>query len=668
MFGDCPGSRRAEVEIRKFAERVLLGECIEDKRIAPGRIVDRNPGPALRGELMPGRPKGLELHSQGRHRFSFPTVHDLDDDLMRGRALHFFANHELLALELMALVLLRFPDAPAAFRRTIVNTMTDEQRHMGLYLRRMKELGVQFGDISVNSFFWDGLSKVASPVEFVAQLSLVFEQANLDFSRYYAGLFAKIGDQKTHDILKEVYEDEIGHVRVGLTWFKRMGGVSEFGDEPASLFDSHRRHLRFPLNLGRAKGGVLFDDEGRRRAGLPDAYIERLRNHREPRGRPPRIHLYRVLVELPMARQLGPELELLPALCVPGDDVVLVKKMPSASFVADLVSTGFLSPRFIQIGAPEEVGISERDLGHRHCGELVPWRWDTEAADVLTRSLRGFDQTKIIAQGRVSLAYAEREEFLRVAAMSRFDDSVRSHPGRRAWRDAWLDKGENANESRPSDCEVRVILRVSFEIDRRGDVHSRRISRIVGDGDGEIVGGFVGGLAKVLPESVRAFVHGGGHEAHRLDRVLELATDSLADVLREAGLEGPVAFGAEIVGSPGLGLRMKVMTKIYCGRSLGHLLRSLSAHVAHGSVGIWGLVSGRGRTWNEMSLVMRGRLPVELQRSQGQKQKRIHQGVLCTQDLSIVIARPAVFSAFVVARNFPALDAAQPFVERLDRC
>ena len=55
-----------------------------------------------------------------------------------GRLLHFFANHELLATELMALVLLKFPDAPAAFRKGVLETLKDEQEHTRLYIERMK--------------------------------------------------------------------------------------------------------------------------------------------------------------------------------------------------------------------------------------------------------------------------------------------------------------------------------------------------------------------------------------------------------------------------------------------------------------------------------------------------------------------------------------------------
>jgi hypothetical protein len=38
----------------------------------------------------------------------------------------------------MALVLLKFPAAPAAFRKGVLQTLKDEQEHTRLYLERMK--------------------------------------------------------------------------------------------------------------------------------------------------------------------------------------------------------------------------------------------------------------------------------------------------------------------------------------------------------------------------------------------------------------------------------------------------------------------------------------------------------------------------------------------------
>ena len=169
----------------------------------------------------------------------------------RGRLLHFFANHELLATELMALVLLRFPDAPAAFRRGVLQTLRDEQEHTRLYLARMQACGIQFGELPVSGYFWRAVSGMTSPQDYVAGLSLTFEQANLDFARHFAQGFATVGDAETARLLDQIYRDEIGHVAYGLKWFRRWKQPGQ------SDWEAFCAQLKFPLSPQRAKGVTL---------------------------------------------------------------------------------------------------------------------------------------------------------------------------------------------------------------------------------------------------------------------------------------------------------------------------------------------------------------------------------------------------------------------------
>src|SRR5271167_2851908 len=123
------------MELREFAEQILFATTLEEKLRCPDQITDERPGSALMTPTMPGRPKELQFKVTGEARNSFPGTKNLEQQSERGRLLHFFTNHELLATELMALVLLRFPDAPGAFRAGVLQTLRDEQGHTQLYLR-----------------------------------------------------------------------------------------------------------------------------------------------------------------------------------------------------------------------------------------------------------------------------------------------------------------------------------------------------------------------------------------------------------------------------------------------------------------------------------------------------------------------------------------------------
>ena len=94
--------------VQEYAERVLFGTTLEEKLAPPPQGIVDLPGTAIVVPDAPGRPEGLELRRDGV-RAEFPGTTGIEDDEHRGRLLHFFANHELLAAELMALVLLKIP-------------------------------------------------------------------------------------------------------------------------------------------------------------------------------------------------------------------------------------------------------------------------------------------------------------------------------------------------------------------------------------------------------------------------------------------------------------------------------------------------------------------------------------------------------------------------------
>ncbi len=189
------------MELREFAEQVLFATSLEEKLRAPGELTDERPGSALVTPDAPGRPANLIFKPHATGKSEFPGLHRLEDTTERGKLLHFFGNHELLATELMALVLLKFPDAPAAFRKGVLATLKDEQEHTRLYMERMAACGVQLGDFPVSGYFWRCVAPMAHPIDYVAGLCLTFEQANLDFAGHYGKNFATVGDADSAKLL-----------------------------------------------------------------------------------------------------------------------------------------------------------------------------------------------------------------------------------------------------------------------------------------------------------------------------------------------------------------------------------------------------------------------------------------------------------------------------------
>ena len=192
------------MEISEFATQLLFGKTWEDKLVFPSSFEDSFVKPLLKVPILPGRPEFLQFAAAGT-RVDFPSLQQLEkEDWARGAVFHFFANHELLAIELMALVLLKFPNANSEFKKSILHTIKEEQDHLLLYVERMREFGIHFGEIPVNDFFWRSCSSLKTVEEYLLSLSLTFEQANLDYSKYYQKPFAKIGDRKSWELLQKV--------------------------------------------------------------------------------------------------------------------------------------------------------------------------------------------------------------------------------------------------------------------------------------------------------------------------------------------------------------------------------------------------------------------------------------------------------------------------------
>jgi uncharacterized ferritin-like protein (DUF455 family) len=392
------------MELREFAERVLFATTLEEKLRRPVDITDECPGPALGTPAAPGRPRELQFKVTGEARDIFPGTKNLERESERGKLLHFFANHELLATELMALVLLRFPDAHAAFRKGVLLTLKDEQEHTLLYLQRMKECGVHFGELPVSGYFWRSVSVMENPMDYVSSLCLTFEQANLDFARHFAQGFATVGDAATAKLLDKIYHDEIGHVAYGLKWFRRWKNPSE------SDWEAFCRQLKFPLSPQRAKGMTL-NVEGRRAAGLDAQFIAELDVFSQSKGRTPNVFVFNPFTEVIIAHgksfnptkhqsQLARDLETLPQFLCRQDDIVLVNERPSVEFLSGIKQAGFALSEFVELENREQ--LSERKLGR-----LRPWAWGPDSAEMFEPLFAKLTGERRVASGSFNPAIAQ---------------------------------------------------------------------------------------------------------------------------------------------------------------------------------------------------------------------------------------------------------------------
>ncbi|MCI0382378.1 MAG: ferritin-like domain-containing protein [Chlamydiae bacterium] len=255
------------MEIKDWAIRILSGDTLEEKLLCPDSLEDHEPGHAVFWKE-PARPLGMQFCKFSK-KDKLPPFVEHEKEEKRAICLHRFAGHELLAVEMMAYVLLAFPEAPKHFRKGVANTLMEEQTHVKLYANRLKELGIELSSLPFFRNFWSYIPHVTSPLRYISLMSLTFEMANLDFAPLYGESFAKVGDEKSAALMGKILHDELKHVSFGWNWLKK------FKPENQTEWQTWTSSLPEKITPRRAAGPVFFA-ENRKKAGLPEEWIRRL--------------------------------------------------------------------------------------------------------------------------------------------------------------------------------------------------------------------------------------------------------------------------------------------------------------------------------------------------------------------------------------------------------
>jgi uncharacterized ferritin-like protein (DUF455 family) len=680
------------MELRAFAEQVLFATTLDEKLQRPEAITDEQPGSAIIAPARPGRPAELQFKSaESSGEARFPRREDLEHERERGRLLHFFANHELLATELMALVLLRFPDAPSAFRRGVLQTLKDEQEHTRWYVERMRACGIRFGELPVSGYFWRAVSGMENPMDYVAGLSLTFEQANLDFARHFAGCFKDVGDTTTAALLENIYRDEIGHVAYGLKWFRRWKNPTE------SDWEAFCRQLKFPLSPQRAKGFSL-NVEGRRAAGLDPEFIARLDVFAHSKGRTPNVFVFNPFAEGFIAQgrsftpvkhqaQLAQDLANVPMFLARQDDIVLVPQSPRVEFRSELKQLGFALPEFVELkaGRIEQNGAVSR----RKLAALRPWAWGPDSLALLEPLF-----CKVTQRASVPEQFAERmaslyskawsaellKNFLAtvpaepwlcpatevgtaVSSVEEALDAVRRIRERGHHRvvikEALGLAGQNAIrlwEPEIQDSQRRWMARVceqgrqlvvepwlervrdfsvQFEMSAAG-LKLCGFTGLLNDHRGQFQANWAApNYSRRLPDLVTRLFGEPKDVVARMHDTFEQLRHGLERELTEAGFQGPVGIDAFVYRDGHGTHRLKPVVEINPRYTMGRLTLELMKHTQPGRHGLFRLVTlpqaraAGAEHFQAYAAALKQRWPVVLA---GQPQPRVERGAVCLND------------------------------------
>ena len=646
------------MELREFAVRVLHGTTLEEKLTSPAALTDGAPGVPEKLHR-PGRPAALAL-SSGRDEL--PALNRFDDPLVRGRLLHRFANHELLALEIMASTLVRFPLAEPAFRMGLARTMVEEQLHLRLYLTRMAELGVEPGDVPVNDFFWRCTQSIATPYDYVLRMALTFEQANLDFLCMWRRHFATVGDAATVAIFDTVYRDEIGHVRGGLSLFR------QWKDPALSDWDAFAGGLEMPLSPSRARGPDV-DRAGRIAAGFTPEFIDQLEIYARSRGRPPRVYAFNPSCEGEVAhgrtgfmasgpsRSLAVDLAPLMGFLATREDAVIAPRMPTSAWRHAVAEAGFRLPEFVPNAAA---------LAGRQVGALVPWGRSPAAAvafaplpvgSLWVPSLRSAYSKVVALEWRAEFLAQHSEPWLASAEgeVCRTVEEAAA-AAERGWlikapfSTAGRDRRRGAFDGRALEWAATTlgvqgalraepwrerVLDLSFHFDVGDPSRFVGTVRFFTTASGQFTGTAPGRwLTQVEPAWARA-LSDDGREPRRLRRLGEQLTGFLGPRLFALGVRGPVGVDAFLYRQ-GDGFRLDPLVEVNPRLTMGRVSLALEARIHPHARALWRFlpVARLGAPAAEWFAAQVAARPLEMEHGQ------LRRGVFATND-------PATATAFL---------------------
>lgn len=194
----------------------------------------------------------------------------------RAALLHAIAHIEFNAIDLAADMIARFGHHPTiadtdrvAFINDWISVCQDEARHFSLLQTRLAELGISYGDLPAHNGLWEAAVKTKNSFEArLAIAPMVLEARGLDVTPGMIEKLIEHRDTKSAEILKVIYNDEIGHVAIGARWFQKI--ARNQSKDPESWFHDLVR------NFYKGQLKPPFNVQARTLAGLKEGYYKPL--------------------------------------------------------------------------------------------------------------------------------------------------------------------------------------------------------------------------------------------------------------------------------------------------------------------------------------------------------------------------------------------------------
>lgn len=177
--------------------------------------------------------------------------------------LHAVAHIEFSAIQLAWDHLYRFREMPQQYYLDWLGVAEEEAQHFEMLRGRLREFGVEYGDLPAHAGLWGIATETAYDV--LARMALVprfMEARGLDVTPGMIAKLQAIGETGGVKILERILHDEVGHVALGSQWFRWV--CEQRGLDPErEYFGLIELHMK-----GQARGP--FNRELRLQAGFSE--------------------------------------------------------------------------------------------------------------------------------------------------------------------------------------------------------------------------------------------------------------------------------------------------------------------------------------------------------------------------------------------------------------
>jgi uncharacterized ferritin-like protein (DUF455 family) len=137
--------------------------------------------------------------------------------------IHAIAHIEFNAINLALDAAYRFQNIDRQFTKDWIRIASEEAKHFVLINNYLQTLGYEYGDFDAHNGLWKMTYETDyDPLVRMALVPRVLEARGLDATPGIMKKFQKSQFREMVDILQVIFDDEIGHVKVGNYWYKYL--------------------------------------------------------------------------------------------------------------------------------------------------------------------------------------------------------------------------------------------------------------------------------------------------------------------------------------------------------------------------------------------------------------------------------------------------------------